>query len=313
MSEMSNPIVSVIMPVYNSESTLPRALESFMAQTLVDWEIIAVNDGSTDGSGLILDAYASRDARIKVVNKTNGGVASARQAGMDRMMGTYFIHADSDDWVEPAMLEDMLNKARATDSDMVIADYYVEHRNCRLEYIRQKPSSLESSEVLYAIYAKDLFGGLCHKMIKKSSYDKANARFVVGIDYCEDVLLLTQILRDRNMRISYIDKAYYHYMLSESSLTRNISPRSFESLKKFNNALPLILPKDVRFQAVIEKGRLDLFVTGFMNGMYNAADVKCEYQKVRKLALATSSVRWKLGYYCINIGWLWLAHKLIRF
>lgn len=306
-------IVSIIMPVYNSEASLRRSIDSFVGQSFKDWELIVVNDGSTDKSLSIIADYASQDSRIKVINKPNGGVASARQAGMDSMVGQYFIHADSDDWVEPTMLEEMIKKANEDSSAIVIADYFVEHANGKSKIVFQKPKLYKAIDVLYAIYARELFGGLCHKLIKKSAYDKAQARFIHGIDYCEDVLLLTQILSNQDLKISYINKAFYHYVLSEGSLTRAITPRGFESIQKFTELLPSILPKESRFTYIIEKSRLDLFLAGFMNRIYSIKEIKSEYQKVKALALSTESLRWKLGYYCIGIGWYGMAHKLIQF
>lgn len=309
----NSPAVSVIMPVYNSATTVARSLDSFISQTFADWELIAVNDGSTDASLEVLKRYASRDSRIIVLDKANGGVASARQAGMDKVAGTYFIHADSDDWVEPDMLEGMLGMAKRESADIVIADYFVECRNGKVERIRQKPGSLEAGDVLYSIYAKDIFGGLCHKLILKSVYDNAHASFIDGVDYCEDVLLLTQILRGSCLKISYLEKAYYHYILADNSLTRNISPRSFRSLEKFTNIFPAMIPNEKRYDSIIEKSRLDLFVAGFMNNIYDKNTQRLEFEKIRNLAYATPSVRWKAGFYCIESGWSWMAHKLIRF
>ena len=94
--EGANPVVSIIMPVYNAEATVGRMVGSI------------VNHGSTDRSGAILDGYAARDERVRVLHKSNGGVAAARQDGVDHASGIYTIHADSDDWVEPQMLADMV-------------------------------------------------------------------------------------------------------------------------------------------------------------------------------------------------------------
>ena len=81
--EGANPVVSIIMPVYNAEATVGRMVESILNQTFTDWELIAVDDGSTDRSGAILDGYAARDEHVRVLHKSNGGVAAARQDGVD--------------------------------------------------------------------------------------------------------------------------------------------------------------------------------------------------------------------------------------
>ena len=95
-----NPKVSVIVPIYKAESYLYKCIDSLLTQTLADIEILLIDDGSPDGSGMICDEYARKDSRVKVFHKSNGGVASARQCGLDHACGEYVIHADPDDWVE---------------------------------------------------------------------------------------------------------------------------------------------------------------------------------------------------------------------
>ena len=114
------PVVSVLIPVYNVEEYLPRCLESIMSQTLKNLEIICVNDGSTDNSGKILEEYAKKDSRIIVVTKENGGLPSARNAGLERASGKYVGFVDSDDYVKPEMYETMVNAAKKDNSEIVI-------------------------------------------------------------------------------------------------------------------------------------------------------------------------------------------------
>lgn len=118
------PAVSVVIPVYKAEAWLHRALDSICAQSLNNWECILVDDGSPDRSGEICDEYAEKDRRFRVIHQKNGGVSSARQAGIDAAKGEYSIHIDPDDWVEPTMLEELYHKAKEDNADMVICDYY---------------------------------------------------------------------------------------------------------------------------------------------------------------------------------------------
>ena len=94
---MKNTKISIICPVFNAEEYLDRCINSIIDQTLTEWELILVNDGSTDNSGLICEKYSSQDHRIKVISKTNGGVGEARQVGLDNSSGDYIIHVDPDD------------------------------------------------------------------------------------------------------------------------------------------------------------------------------------------------------------------------
>lgn len=139
--------VSVIIPVYNAQGTIKRMLDSFNTQTLTDFEVLMIDDGSTDGSGNILDAYACVDGRFKVFHKSNGGVSSARQYGMEHAQGEYVIHADSDDWVEPNMLEELYSMAKTEDADVVICDFY-SNKGSMQQYVKQQPTTLSPHQVM---------------------------------------------------------------------------------------------------------------------------------------------------------------------
>ena len=117
---MNKPIVSVLIPVYNVEKYLKKCLDSVVNQTLTDIEIICVNDGSTDGSLKILEEYRSIDSRIKIINKANGGLPSARNAGLNAAKGRYVGFVDSDDYIEPNMFEKLVDVAEHEESEVVI-------------------------------------------------------------------------------------------------------------------------------------------------------------------------------------------------
>lgn len=123
------PKVSIIIPVYKAESYLHRCIDSILAQTFADWELLLIDDGSPDRSGDICDEYAVKDKRIRVYHKKNGGVSSARQKGLDMARGEYVIHVDPDDWVEPSMLTELFAKAKAENADMVICDFYLDTKS----------------------------------------------------------------------------------------------------------------------------------------------------------------------------------------
>lgn len=142
---MNNPVntdgqqvvVSIIVAVYKAEKFIRKCVDSLLAQTYPHIEVILVDDGSPDRCGEICDEYAAKDSRVKAFHQPNGGVAKARQTGMDHATGTYTIHADPDDWVEPSMIEEMLGKALEDDADMVICDYYTDRGDRRM-YSKQE-------------------------------------------------------------------------------------------------------------------------------------------------------------------------------
>ena len=116
--------VSVVINMYNSEKYLRKCIDSVLAQTFTDFELILVNDGSKDHSLDICKEYAEKDKRIRIVDKENGGLADARNAGLDAAKGKYLEFIDADDWIEPDLLEKCVTKLHETDADIVIFDIY---------------------------------------------------------------------------------------------------------------------------------------------------------------------------------------------
>jgi glycosyltransferase involved in cell wall biosynthesis len=207
---MTHPLISIIIPVYNSERYLSTCLDSIVSQTYTSWEAIVVDDGSTDGSLKICREYANRDARFRIFHKENGGVSSARQYGVDQLSddSVYSIHVDPDDWVEPTMLESLYTKAVESDADMVICDFYYSLPDEDV-YIRQNPMSEKPEQVLGELFM-GLHGSLCNKLIKSAYYKENGIRFPVGLDYCEDLFVNVALLQ-RIGKVAYLPKAFYHY------------------------------------------------------------------------------------------------------
>lgn len=124
-----NPEISIIVPVYNMEKYLSQCVESIMAQTFTEWELLLVDDGSKDNSGTMCDEWAKRDERIKVIHKENSGQADSRNMALQIAKGRYIGFADSDDWTEPTMYATMLSTAKQHDADIVICGYWDEYTN----------------------------------------------------------------------------------------------------------------------------------------------------------------------------------------
>ena len=207
MNEMT-PKISVIVPVYKAEAYLHRCVDSLLAQTFTDFEILLVDDGSPDRSGEICDEYARKDSRVRVFHKENGGVSSARQCGMDNARGEYTIHADPDDWVDPTMLEELYRKAKEEDADMVICDYFVEERK-KTKRIIQKPSALDHNVVLEELF-QQLHGSCWNKLVRRACYVKYGVRFPLELSYCEDLFVNTCLLTHK-INVACLPKAFYHY------------------------------------------------------------------------------------------------------
>lgn len=239
-----NSKISIIVPVYKAEKTLDKCIASILSQTFTDFELLLIDDGSPDGSGKICDEYALNDERIRVIHKSNGGVSSARQTGVDVARGEYSIHVDPDDWVEPEMLQELYRCAKRHDADMVICDFY-EISNKGQKYIKQEPSALDASVVLEDIFFK-LHGSTWNKLIKHSCYIRNKVHFPLNISFCEDQYVIASLLLN-NLKVAYLPKAFYHYQrddskkslslkYTEASLSEDILIRSlFNQLLKDTN------------------------------------------------------------------------------
>lgn len=239
--KVNSPAISIIVPVYNAESYIRRCMDSLLGQTYGDFEIILVDDGSPDSSGDICDEYARKDCRVKVFHKENGGVASARQYGVERACGEYTIHADPDDWVEPRMLEELYNKAKATDADMVICDFMVDE-NGKSIYRKQQPTGNSNEDVLDDLLFHRLHGSLWNKLIRKTCYTRSNILFIPGLNYCEDYLVCIKMLQN-NISVTYLNNAFYHYdqIVNNDSITRNYTINTYRQrlffIDELRNAL----------------------------------------------------------------------------
>lgn len=221
-----SPAISVIIPVYKAEAYLSRCVDSFMAQTFADFELLLVDDGSPDRSGEICDEYAAKDSRIRVFHKENGGVATARQCGVDNAHGEYVIQADPDDWVEPDMLEVIYRKAKDENADMVIFDFIMEYEDSRV-YTVQRPLSLDYMDVCRGLFY-NLFPNTWNKMVRRDVILRNHVAFHPKLRYAEDLYFLLGFLM-QPVRVSYVNRAFYHYdkYTNTNALTKNYSPDMF--------------------------------------------------------------------------------------
>lgn len=210
------PLISVIIPVYNAEKTIRRTLDSIKEQTFLDFEVIMIDDGSTDASRDICDEYTRSDKRFRVKHKQNQGVGAARQDGIEEAKGEYTIHVDPDDWIEPTMLKDLYLKAKQSNADMVICDFFENIGKVQI-YHKQQPHSLEPKTVLRELF-QQLHGSCWNKLVKRVCYNQYNVSFPKNIYYCEDLYVNAKLLM-HPIKVAYLPKAYYHYVQYNNKAT----------------------------------------------------------------------------------------------
>lgn len=227
------PKISIIVPVYKAEPYLHRCVDSILAQTFTDWELILVDDGSPDQSGKICDEYAKKDQRVKVIHKVNGGVSSARQKGLDEARGEYTIHADPDDWAEPNMLEELYNEASKKEADMVMCDFICEYKSGGV-ICKQEIKSSHADDILKKMFAQQLHGSCWNKLIRRECYDKYNIRFPKNIIRWEDLYVVCSLLM-HPIRVAYLPKAFYHYdlIINNNSIVRKVTKQGLDSQIQF--------------------------------------------------------------------------------
>lgn len=308
---MEIPKISVIVAVYKAEAYLHRCVDSLLAQTFQDFEILLIDDGSPDNSGKICDDYAKQDFRIHVFHKENGGVASARQCGIDHAKGEYTTHVDPDDWVEPTMLEDLYKKAKEVDADMIWGDFYFEYKD-ETKYEKQQPSSLDVKNVLLDIFINKLRISLCGRLMRTSYYKNNYIFFPLDIKYGEDNCVLIKLLC-KVKRLSYLPHAYYHYDLhsNPNSLSRN--------RKDIASAYDMIFNyyKDDLYAFSHQLYRMHfsrLAYLIFIDDLLLASDYKKKYYK-SLLVFMRSSVTIKVKFFIIlsALGYKDIAYRLYVF
>ena len=184
-------MVSVIIPVYNVERYLARCLDSVIAQTYRDIEIICVNDGSTDGSAAILDDYARRDSRIRIVTQPNGGLSAARNSGLEIFRGDWVVFVDSDDWIPPYAIETFLKAGEESGAPVVVSEQYA------VDDAPQKRAIFR-----WELHRPALAKLVGHRKMQSSAWNKfyradmvRNRRFIPGI-YFEDWPFVTELFGD---------------------------------------------------------------------------------------------------------------------
>lgn len=219
---MSNPKISVIVPVYNAESTIRRCVDSILAQTFTDFECLLIDDGSKDRSGAICDEYAEKDSRVRAFHKENGGVSSARNVGLDNVNGDWVTFCDSDDSMVVNALESYI-KYIHPDISIIRAGYRTISSEKTKDVSCKEFTLLDCDSNIFSFIEKThYYGFLWNSLFSKSVI--ANIHFDESISWSEDHIF--SAMADYNCkRIAFIPNVVYiHYMHEEGSLSSPKDP-----------------------------------------------------------------------------------------
>ena len=222
-----SPQISVIIPIYNVERYLRQCIDSILAQTFTDFELLLIDDGSPDGCPAICDEYAEKDARIRVFHKQNGGVTSARNKGLDNAKGNWIIYIDGDDWIEPTYVEELYNEAINNEADIAI---------CAFRFVYEDGSSViehptiwdDNKQASLNRYIASIWTTACGSIQKSSLYKDNGVQSPKDLTFCEDFHLIVRLCYFADKVVS-IDKPLYNYRQQPSSILHSTS---FEKLQR---------------------------------------------------------------------------------
>ncbi len=222
---MTNPLISVIIPVYNVEKYIRQCLNSIIAQTYTNLEIILVDDGSTDNSGKICDEYAKKDNRIKVIHKQNEGLPSARNVALKVCSGQYVGFVDSDDHISSDMYEYLYNLITENNADISMCNMFIEKNEQRIK-----------SNIIDTLYKcvtqEEFFKFPCWRVVWNKLYRSSllrNFSFTSGISYGEDTLFLFEVITHSD-KMAIGNKQKYYYRENSSSITHKFNKRNMQYL-----------------------------------------------------------------------------------
>lgn len=214
-------MVSIIIPVYNAEKTLRRCVESVLNQGFQEFELILVDDGSTDSSGRLCDEFKEKDSRVQVIHKENSGVSDARNAAIDAAKGNYIQFLDSDDWITPDATSLMVRAAEENGCDMVITDFYrvvgdrVSHKG---DIDKGGVLTLEEFAAFMMENPADFYYGvLWNKLFKREIVEACGLRMDKTISWCEDFMFNLEYLRHVK-NVYALRVPIYYYVKTKGSL-----------------------------------------------------------------------------------------------
>ena len=218
---MAQPLVSIIVPVYNGEKTIERCLRSIQNQSYSNIEVLVVNDGSSDHTERIIRKYAQRDSRFRYIEKENSGVSDSRNVAMAEAKGDYFQFVDGDDWLVKQATEEFVNTALTYGCDMVISDFYrvCGRRIYTKGHIDAGPviTRMKYAEYMMEAPANFYYGVLWNKFFRADIIRTFALKCSLQLDWCEDFQFNLEYLQYVG-KVGVIRKPLYYYVKTKGSL-----------------------------------------------------------------------------------------------
>lgn len=236
-----NPKISVIVPVYKAEKYLHRCVDSILAQTFTDFEVLLIDDGSPDRSGEICDEYAQKDTRVRVFHKENGGVSSARNLGLDNARGEWISFIDADDYLSQGFFDIQGNE----DADIIQKSYtIVQEENGKQETRNVIAGSFNNKEDFYRFFVRKRTNALWDKIIRRKLI--GDTRFNVNVHIGEDFLFFLSLLKNIKC-YDFNEKGNYYYLIRSGSamqkINKNLRERGKIMIENINNIRAILNDK----------------------------------------------------------------------
>ncbi|EOZ5988003.1 glycosyltransferase family 2 protein [Enterococcus faecium] len=222
--------ISIIVPVYKVEPYLRKCVDSILAQTFTDFEVILVDDGSPDNSGKICDEYASKDSRVRVIHKKNGGLSSARNAGIDVARGKYLGFVDSDDYIEKDMYEVLYENLKTHNADISSVELIPFHDDKYKKANKEKKVILlnKKEAIKSVLEGTQFYAYAWNKLYRKELF--YNKRFLEGKTF-EDAYIIIDILLESEKIIVSNEEKYFYLQRNDSIMGKKFSNKTFDVIK----------------------------------------------------------------------------------
>ncbi|MCR5230964.1 MAG: glycosyltransferase [Solobacterium sp.] len=227
--------VTIIVPVYNAEAAVGKCIESILGQEFEDFELLLMDDGSRDGSPAILDFYAQKDSRVKVVHKSNSGVSDTRNMGLDMAQGEYIQFLDADDWMTPDSTKMLVRTADDNNADLVVADFYrVVGKNVSRKgsILTDRPlNRQEYAEWLKESPADYYYGVIWNKLFRRSIIEEHHLRFDRKMTFCEDFIFNLEYVLHCSVIMPLQVPVYYYVKTDGSLVSQNMNIQKIVKMK----------------------------------------------------------------------------------
>lgn len=304
---MQEPLISIIVPVYNVQQYLSKCIESILNQTMKNFELILINDGSNDKSPEICDKYSLKDSRIEVIHKENEGVSIARNTGINISKGKYIVFADSDDYVDENWCYEMYKAIINNNKNMImtgITIYNTRSNNNiinKLNLISDINISRIKKKDFFILYKKQLINSPCNKIYITKIIKDNNVRFKENLRLGEDLLFNLEYLKFMDEDIIILNKSLYNYILTDKeSLDNKYYEHLFEIYNKLYSELYAYM---VLFNTDIKKYEVSFYssyLSMLMRVLHNTFNKENKTSFFHKINLNSKILRSKEFRMCIE-------------